>query len=221
MVELTPDESRVLGVLIEKAHTTPQVYPLTLNSLVHGCSQKNNREPVMNIGEVRAAMALDGLRTKGLAVEVRRTAASTPRYRHMADKALGLSVKQLVILAELLLRGPQSVGELRLHAARMHPLETMEEVEDILRGLVERPEPLVRQVPAPPGGRALRFVQLICPNLHPVDAVAASARAAAPGGEAELDQRVSRLEAEVVSLREAVRRLADGLGEPDPLGGAS
>src|SRR4051794_22342512 len=110
-MQLTPDESRVLGVLIEKALTTPDQYPLTLNAVVSGASQKNNRDPVLSMDETRAFDALEGLKTKGLVTRLDTVGSRTNRYRQNAIDALRVRTSELVILAELLLRGPQTLGE--------------------------------------------------------------------------------------------------------------
>jgi uncharacterized protein len=222
MLTLTPDECRVLGVLIEKAQTTPGQYPLTLNALVVGSNQKNNREPITNLGDERTLDALDGLRKKGLAREVNLAGSRVEKYRHIAREALNVSTPELVVLAELLLRGPQSAGEIRARATRMHPLESLEAVEEILKGLATRPEPLVRELAPFPGTRAVRYAQLLWPTLHPLHAPPPG-----PAGAGEPDevpaperpaitQRLERLEAEVAALRATVARLAGALGEPVP-----
>lgn len=217
MISLTPDECRALGVLIEKAQTTPQQYPLTLNALVNGANQKNNREPVTNLDEDKMLIALDGLRAKGLAREVALSGSRVAKFRHTARETLEISTHELVILAELLLRGPQTVGELRGRAERMHPMESLEIVENVLKSLIGRPEPFIRELSPFPGTRAARYAQLLCPNLHPLDAPApaASSRSATPASDVEA--RLSELETEVAALREAIQSLAQSLGEPDPL----
>lgn len=220
---LTPDECRVLGVLIEKAQTTPAQYPLSLNSVVVGANQKNNRNPITNLDEDRAFNALDGLKAKQLVREVSLTGSRVEKFRHVARETLNVSTSELVILAELLLRGPQTIGELRGNAGRMHPLESTEIVKNVLESLAARTEaeggtgPLVREVPPAPGSRASRFAQLLCPNLHPIDAESVRSEAhvppAAGGNSADggLRSRIERLEAEVAELR---RRL-DTLAGPD------
>jgi uncharacterized protein len=212
MEPLTPAEARTLGTLIEKAHTVPAQYPITLNALVAGCNQKNNRDPITELSEDDVLEALDGLRAKKLAAEVMLSGSRVSKYRHNAREALAISTQELVILAELLLRGPQSLGELRGRASRMHPLESLEAVQEVLQSLMslgEAREPLVRSVPPAPGTRATRFAQLLCPDLHQIDATtAASPRAGgAPPVAGDLDARVSHLEAEISELRSVVNRL--------------
>jgi uncharacterized protein YceH (UPF0502 family) len=222
MIELTPDESRVLGVLIEKATTTPDQYPLSLNAVVNGANQKNNRDPVLTMEEGDAFEALEALRAKGLVVRVDMAGSRVNKYRHQAGDALHVRPAELAIVAELLLRGPQTLGELRGRASRMHPLESLEVVKNMLRALTEREEPLVRELPPAPGSRAERYAQLLCPDLHSLDAPAPAAAASPAGASvsvaASLAQRLEELESEVRTLRDALRRLATSLGEPDPFG---
>ena len=147
MIQLTPEESRVLGVLVEKATTTPDQYPLSLNAVVNGCNQKNNRDPVLSMDEATAFDALEGLRTKGLVIRSDMAGSRVNKYRHTAGETLQVRPAELAILAELLLRGPQTLGELRGRASRMHPLESLDVVKDMLRALRDRPERLVRELP--------------------------------------------------------------------------
>lgn len=214
-VTLTAHESRVLGTLVEKAQTTPQQYPLTLNSLVNGCNQKNNRDPTTNLSEDDALTALDGLRGKELAREAMLAGSRVHKYRHVAREKLAVSTGELVVLSELLLRGPQAPGELRSNGQRMMPpgdgaLATMESTLAVIEGLMNRPEPMVKRLPRRPGERAERYAQLLCPDLHPLDGpVANEAPGAARGGAAsDLAARVERLEDEVEQLKQEIRRIA-------------
>jgi uncharacterized protein YceH (UPF0502 family) len=219
MLHLTPDESRVLGVLIEKATTTPDQYPLSLNAVVNGANQKNNRDPVISLEEGRAFEALETLRTKGLVVRSDMAGSRVNKYRQQASEVLHARPAEIALLAELLLRGPQTLGELRGRASRMHPFESLEAVKNMLTALITRQEPLVKELPPAPGSRAERYAQLLCPELHPLDAPAvatATALCEVPAGP-ELAGRVQALEAELAILKQAVRRLATALGEPDPV----
>lgn len=219
MLQLTRDECRVLGVLVEKAQTTPAQYPLTLNGLVLGCNQKNNREPVTNLSEDAVLTALDGLRAKGLVREAMLSGSRVAKYRHVAREVLTLTTPELVIVAELLMRGPQSVGELRGRASRMHPLESLDAVQAVVDGLASRPEPMVVRLAPGHGSRAVRYAQLLCPNLHPLDAPAHEAAAPdEPGMDVGATERIARLEEQVAALRRAIRDLAELAGVPDPMG---
>ncbi len=220
MIELTVDESRVLGVLVEKAQTTPELYPLSLNALVNGANQKNNRDPVVTLDEDRVFAAAEGLRGKGLVIRVDQVGGRVHKYRHNAVETLRVRTAELVLLAELLLRGPQTVGELRGRASRMHPFESTASVTDMLRALMDRPEPFVKQISASPGGRAERYAQLLCPSSHPVETAAAPEREAVPSmaspasSNPSVEQRLEALEAEVAALRASLVSLAEKLGEP-------
>lgn len=222
MIRLSPHECRVLGVLVEKAQTTPGQYPLSLNGLVVGCNQKNNREPVTNLSEEAVFDAVDALRQKGLVREAMLSGSRVAKYRHVAREVLSLSTPELVVVAELLMRGPQSPAELRARATRMHPLESQEAVQSILDGLASRPEPMVVRLGPQAGSRATRYAQLLCPDLHPLDAPQAPAPLASgeTRGEsgADLADRVEHLEEQVAALRRAVRDLAELAGVPDPMG---
>jgi uncharacterized protein YceH (UPF0502 family) len=226
MIELTPNEARALGVLIEKAFTTPEQYPLSLNALTNGCNQKNNRDPVLSLSEDEVHDAAEALREKQLAVRVDQMGSRVHKYRHQAGDVLRCKSGELAILAELLMRGPQTLGELRGRASRMHPLATLEDAQTMLRGLMEQEEPLVRQVPPLPGSRAERYAQLLSPDAHPLAESAAGATGAtatpsanspaSAGGGAGLSDRVLQLEQQVASLTTARQKLAASIGEPDP-----
>ncbi len=215
MVELNAIETRVLGVLIEKAHTVPGQYPLTLNATVSGANQKNNRHPVTSYGENEVLAALDGLRNKSLVREAMLSGSRVPKYRHVARETLDIDTRQLAVLAELMLRGPQTVGELRSRASRMTAIDSTETVHSILESLMQRDSPLARQVPPAPGSRAPRFVQLLCPDLHAIEtegkagAESAAAPASAPpagpaGTDADLLQRIEHLEQRIARLEQAI-----------------
>ncbi len=215
MIALTPDESRVLGVLIEKASTTPEQYPLSLNAVTNGSNQKNNRDPVRSMTEDECFEALESLRGKAMVVRVDQQGSRVPKYRHNLADLLHVRTGEQAIIAELLLRGPQTLGELRGRASRMSPMETMEVAEGLISALSTREEPLVKAIPPVPGSRAGRFVQLLCPDLHALDVAAASpvAPSSAAPATSPLADRLSRLEAEVAELREALGRLRQSLGE--------
>lgn len=219
MIELSPDEARVIGVLIEKAQTTPDQYPLTLNAVVNGANQKNNRHPVSSIDDNAALTALIALRNKGLVVQQDSPGQRTARYRHTFKEGAAVNTPEMILLAELFLRGSQTLGELRGHASRMHSFDSLEMVRNTLDQLMARPEPLVKQLPPSPGSRAERFVQLMCPDLHPVDdstPAVATSLATTPAS-ATLADRITQLEAETALLRQALSKIATELGIADPL----
>jgi len=215
MSHLTPHECRALGVLIEKAMTTPAQYPLSLNAVTTGCNQKNNRSPVLTLTDDEVFDALDALKAKGFVRQAMLSGSRVEKYRQVAKEALDIDTNCLVILAELLLRGPQSVGELRTRASRMHNLSSLDVVEQALRFLIDRDPPLVKELPPAPGTRSRRYVQLLCPDLHPLNAPAAetvrSANTNRVPDDPSLSDRVDVLEKEVAHLRselnEITRRL--------------
>ena len=228
MVELSADEARILGVLIEKAFTTPELYPLTLNAIVNGCNQRNNRDPVTSITEDAARAALDDLKAIGLVTQVDQMGARVPKYRHRGPEALHVGPAFLAVLAEFLLRGPQTLGEIRTRASRMVPIDSLEAAGELVRALCERDEPYVGRLPPSAGSRAERYVQLLCPDLHIAgetsgqpaalsDGVAEVTTDDATPARAALDERVTALEAEVRALRLAIAKLAAAIGEPDPM----
>ncbi len=197
---LSDNEVRVLGCFIEKEMTTPEYYPLTLNALTNACNQKSNRDPVVALDETDVVRALDRLRHHGLAMQAGE-GGRVPRYRHSLMEKLHLEPEELAVMAELMLRGPQTVGEIRGRADRMHSLSSLEEVEAILKTLAEREVPLVVQLPRQPGRKECRHMQLLAglPDL--------SEEAAAPPSEAATlkvraeNERIAALEAEVAALR--------------------
>lgn len=216
---MTADEARVIGVLIEKGQTTPESYPLTVNAIVNGANQKNNRFPVTNIDEGAAMSAVIGLRNKGLVVQQDGHGQRVPKFRHQFKEKMVLSTPEMVILAELFLRGPQTLGELRGRASRMHPLESLEMVRNTVEQLMNKAEPLVRRLAPEAGSRAERYGQLMCPDLHVVvegseeaDGEPAPAEPTAGSASQGLGERVAQLEAEIVVLRGALERLGREMG---------
>lgn len=214
MLQLTPDESRVLGVLIEKGFTTPDQYPLSLNAVVNGANQKNNRDPVLTMEENPAFEALESLRAKGLVVRVDTAGSRVNKYRQLTGEALHLRAGEVALLAELLLRGPQTLGELRGRASRMQAMDSLETVKGLLNAMATRDEPLVREIPPAPGSRAERYVQSLCPDLHPLNVATSAAAVSRPGSE---PSRIEQLEEELERVKTALRKLAAAVGEGDPL----
>lgn len=217
MLQLRPDECRVLGVLVEKAHTTASQYPMSLNAITAGCNQKSNRHPVVHFDEDRAVRALDALRDKHVVVFAETLGSRVMKFRHTARETLQVGTSELVVLAELMLRGPQTAGEIRTRASRMHALGTLDELRGLLDHMMAGDEPSVRQIPPAPGSRAPRYAQLLCPDLHPLDDSPGAFAPAAPAADAALAERVEQLTAEVADLRRIVEHLARALGETDLL----
>ena len=172
--ELNAIEARILGCLIEKRFTTPDIYPLTLNSLTLACNQKSNRDPMMELDEQAVVRAIDSLRDKNLAQTVNQAGSRVMKYGHIADRALVLEDQQLAILCELLLRGPQTAGELRGRVVRMTPFGNIEEVEHAMATLTSRsPEPLAMLLPRQPGRKEPRYAHLLSGEIK-VDELAAA-----------------------------------------------
>lgn len=199
-------ELRVLGSLVEKDLTTPEYYPLSLNALVNACNQKSNRDPVLSLDESQVTRALDTLRFKQYAL-VSGSGGRVAKYRHALVEKFRFSPAELAILCELMLRGPQTVGELRGRGERMHKFADLSEVESVLESLVERTPPLVSRLPLQPGRKEPRYCQLFSgePDLSEL-AAQMEARGAGADGEkiARLEQELSELREEVASLRETI-----------------
>lgn len=227
---LDPVEIRVLGTLVEKAHTVASQYPMTLNAIVAGASQRSNRDPVEEHDESSVLDALDRLRAKGFVHEVNLAGSRVPKYRHVAREALEVSTGELVVLTELLLRGPQTVGELRARASRMHPLESTEVVSNLLRSLRERDQPLVERLPPAPGTRAERFRQRLgaAAAVRRDDAVAGvpdETTATGPRGDGAADRSeeppaLEELRHRVATLERRLDALESSLGSSAPHEGA-
>jgi len=211
--DLVPEEVRVLGALVEKQLTTPQHYPLTLNALAAACSQSSNRWPVVSYGEATVSAALGCLRERGLIRVVHSTSNRAAKYRHVLDEALGLDRPAVATLGVLLLRGPQTVGELRGRTERMHPFESLVEVEEVLEALAGRPDPLVVRLPRQPGQKDARYVHLMSgmpDGPAAAEPVGAEGQAQAPGPDVPaLEGRVAALEDEVAELRAGLEELRE------------
>jgi len=160
-IRLDPTERRIIGSLVEKQLTVPEAYPLTLNSLVLACNQKSNRDPEMELRDYHVQGALRALMDRGWVRELERAGSRTVRYEHAAGEQLGVTDRELAILAELLLRGPSSAKEIETRASRMRPMGTVEEVESRLRELATRPVPYVHLLGRRPGERVPRWEHLL------------------------------------------------------------
>jgi uncharacterized protein YceH (UPF0502 family) len=197
-------EVRVLGSLVEKQLTTPEYYPLTLNALTHACNQLSNRDPVVSYDEKTIVRALDSLREKRLAVVVHASDSRVPKYKHLMMEAFGFTTQQeLALMCVLMLRGAQTLGEIRARSGRLYSFRDLSETEATLEALINRePQPLVVRLPRLPGQKEARFAHLLAGEVPPEEreAVAPRAEAATVAVRAE-DERVARLEAEVARLR--------------------
>ena len=200
---LTDIETRVLGSLIEKQVTTPEYYPLTLNALTLACNQKNNRYPVTSYTENQVSEAVERLREKNLAYVFYGSTSRVPKYKHVVPEVMHLSHSEVALMCVLMLRGAQTLGELRGNAARLHDFSGLEEVEQTLNGLISRDEPMVARLPRQPGQKEGRFSHLLSGEIN-LEALAESERAAAsaPSRRAGLEEKVEALAAEVEKLKE-------------------
>ena len=211
MRDLSLLEARVLGVLIEKAHTVPDSYPLSLNALLAGCNQKTARDPVINATEAEALVAADAL--KGLSLAFESSGSRVSRYEHNLGRALGLPSQSVALLATLVLRGPQTAAELRANSERLHRFADVSSVEAFLNELAERsPEKggaLVVKLPRAPGSREARWAHLLCGAVDvsqmPVaadteDFVAASELAALKAQQRAMQSDIDQLRAQVDRL---------------------
>jgi uncharacterized protein YceH (UPF0502 family) len=221
---LSPSEARVLATLMEKARTVPDSYPLSMQALLTGCNQKTTRDPVMNLSEAEVAEALDEL--KSLALVVEQSGARVPRYSHNFVRGVGVPDQSAVLLGLLMLRGPQTAGELRINAERWHRFADISSVDAFLEELQDRSEdkggPLVVKLPRAPGAREQRWAHLLC---GPVDTLALAAQAGAVGSTATegeviaLTRRVAALESEVTTLRTTLADVCQQLGLTPPASG--
>ena len=200
---LTSIEARVLGSLIEKEMSTPDYYPLTLNALVNACNQKSNRDPVMNLDEKAVLNALDGLMQKHLAWQRNPAEGRVLKYAHGMYDLFKISSAELGTLCVLLLRGPQTPGEIRSRTARLYEFEDLPEVEATLQQLAEREDgPFVVKLPRQPGSRENRYAHLFCGEVKIDQEDAESPFRMAGSGEVEAEnERIAELERKVASLR--------------------
>ena len=211
---LSVAQARVLATLMEKARTVPDSYPLTLNSLLLGCNQKSAREPVLNLSEAEVAEALDGLRQRTLVFES--SGGRVPRFEHNFQRAVGVPEQAAVLLGLLMLRGPQTAGELRLNAERWYRFLDIASVEAFLEELQQRPAhkggPLATLLPRQPGARESRWAHLLCgtPALEPM-AAAAPGAALGAGPAAELAAQMAALAERVQALEQQVQQLEQRL----------
>lgn len=201
---LTEPEVRVLGSLIEKDITTPDYYPLSLNALINACNQKSNRDPVMTLDEQAVRTALDGLQSNRLAGSTSSADSRVPKFEHRLQEVLNLTRAETAILCGLLLRGPQTPGELRGRAERMFRFEELSDVQATLQRMIERDPSLVKPLPRQPGTKEVRYMHLLAGDVAgwAPDAPSRSS----PGLSADND-RFARLENEVAELRTEIAQL--------------
>jgi uncharacterized protein len=207
--KLTENEVRVLGSLIEKDITTPEYYPLSLNALVNACNQKSNRDPVMQLNEDAVRDALEGLQQQRLAGPARGADSRVTKYEQRLQEVFNFTRAETAILCVLLLRGPQTPGELRGRSERMHRFEMLEDVQSALQKLMQREPPLAKVLPRQPGTKESRYAQLLAGDVVEADAavpIGVAVERNSPDGE-----RIARLEEEVTALRREMSEVKDQL----------
>lgn len=205
---LGAEELRVLGCLIEKQFLTPDVYPLTVNSLVNACNQKTSREPVVSYDDDTCLATLDMLQHKGLATRITGADHRVPKYRELLGERTNMRLSEIAVLCVMMLRGPQTLAELKERTQRIHEFATIEDVEATLDRLMERErQNLVVRLPKLPGHKEVRYMHLLG---GPVSVEELTAAVTAPRHVPQ-DDRVARLESEVAALKEQVQRLEDEL----------
>jgi hypothetical protein len=210
-IVLTAAQARVLGALVEKEVTTPDYYPLSLNALINACNQRSNREPVMNLDEDDVRQALHGLEAKGLAGRARNADGRVTKYEHWLGEAFNFSRAETALLCVLLLRGPQTPGELRGRTERLH---TFEEIADVLAGiqkLMDREPPLAAVLPRQPGTKEARYAHLLSGPIESVQMVSGAdplhSHENGPDASA-IQERVENLETAVDELRRQIAALS-------------
>ena len=206
---LSEDEVRVLGALIEKDITTPEYYPLSLNALVNACNQKSNRDPAMQLDEDAVRDALEGLAEQRMAGPARGADSRVTKYEQRLQEVFNFTRAEIAVLCVLLLRGPQTPGELRGRAERMHRFETLEDVQAALQKLMQREPPLAKVLPRRPGTKESRYAHLFAGDVVEADVPALAG--ATVGRNLADAERIARLEEEVAALRREVAEVKDQL----------
>lgn len=202
MLELSALEARVLGSLIEKSQTTPDYYPMTLNALTSACNQSSNREPVTTYSPGDVEDAMRSLREKDVARSVRTSGSRAMKHRHDIENRLVIDGPSAALLAVLMLRGPQTVGELRTRTERYHDFTDLDAVEHALATMADDDPALVRQLPRQPGQKEARWIQLLTDGDVQKPAIQQSAPAAPASAEPALEQRVSDLERRLTEIEQ-------------------
>ncbi len=205
---LSPVAARVLGSLVEKEITTPEYYPLSLNALANACNQKNNREPVMNLDEDQIRQALHQLEDDGLAGAARGTDSRVAKYEHRMQEVFNFTRGEIAVVCVLLLRGPQTPGELRGRSERMHRFEELSDVQSTLQRLMQREPPLVKVLPRQPGTKEARYAHLFSGEPAEVVATVETIEYAGTGpGLAQLEAELAALREELAELRAQVEKV--------------
>jgi hypothetical protein len=211
---LSPEEVRVVGALVEKQVTTPEYYPLTLNALRQACNQLSNRDPVVAFDERTVVWALDSLRDRKLVRVVTTADGRVPKYRHVLDEALGLKSPEMAVMCVLLLRGAQTVGEIRTRTERLYPFSALSFVETTLEDLMTRDTPLVVKLPRQTGQKESRYMHLLGGEVDVTEIEGATRTTEGAASEARGESgRVARLEQELREVRAELAELREQFGE--------
>jgi uncharacterized protein YceH (UPF0502 family) len=206
-MQMSDIEVRILGCLFEKGTTTPDYYPLTLNALVNACNQKSNRNPVVTYEETSVVRGLESLQEKGLSEKIYKTDSRVPKYQHLFIKKFNLSLPEAAVLCVLMLRGPQTAGEIRGRTERLYKYSGLKEVEEVLTGLMNREQPMVIKLPRQAGRKESRYMHLLSgePEITetetPLPEEAATQRVRAE------NERIATIEKEVAVLRSELDNL--------------
>jgi hypothetical protein len=215
-IKLTTAEARILGALVEKEVTTPDYYPLTMNALINACNQRSNREPVMDLDEDEVRQALHGLEDMQLAGRARSADGRVTKYEHWLGEAFNFSRAETALICVLLLRGPQTPGELRSRTERLHEFTEIGDVIAGLQKLMEREPPLVALLPRQPGARESRYAHLLCGPVESLPMQTAQTTPPGPAINSDQENRIAQLESTVAELKQELaelrRRLDDVLG---------
>ncbi len=207
---LNETEARIVGALVEKQLTTPEYYPLTLNALVNACNQKNNREPVVTYDEKIVTESLERLRDRNIVYVFYGSTSRVPKYKHMLPSIYELEPAEVAVICVMLLRGPQTLGELRTRTERLYEFGGLGEVQETLDGLARRDDPLVVKLPVLPGQKEARFGHLIS---GPIDVEAFAAAQSVPHSRVGGSERIEKLEEAVGELQREVAELRETFAE--------
>jgi uncharacterized protein len=208
-IVLNDTEVRILACLIEKELTTPEYYPLSLNSLTNACNQKSNRNPLVSYNETDVTQGLASLQEKGLVRKSLTSGDRVSKYLHAVLERFDLSRQEMAILCELMLRGPQTVGEIRSHTERMSAFESLEEVENTIQGLAEHDPPLTLKMPRETGRKECRYMHLFSGGLETLHDFTAEPAAI----QMSPQEKIRKLEEEIVSLRNELEELKQAFAE--------
>jgi uncharacterized protein YceH (UPF0502 family) len=207
-MNLTDVEARVLGALIEKDVTTPDYYPLSLNALVNACNQKNNREPVMTLDEQAVREALNGLEQQRLAGQAHGADSRVAKFEHRLQEVFNFTRAETAVICVLLLRGPQTPGELRGRTERMFKFEDLSSVQSTLQRLMQREQPLVKPLPRQPGTKEIRYMHLLSGDTEPQSFSSSVPEVADFSTQPnQADPRITQLEDEVRTLKTELEQL--------------